>query len=1030
VAYVEVKKGGKVITRRLVDDSVARKGCRIRVGSAAKTRLEIGQSKTVGSYLLTMFEGQPPQDTRFELEELTQVVGTFPPISETEGTGLTEDNVVRELTRPEKAIYPVIGGYRIIGKLGRGGMGTVWQAVQLSTRRRVALKLMAKGSWRSKRLRHRFEREVKLATGLVHPNIARVYASGSYHGVYYYAMELVDGCHIDQYVSKHNLSHREILELMRTVCQAVYHAHRHGIIHRDLKPSNILVSELGQPRVLDFGLAKSFLQDDTAVTISIEGEVAGTPAYMSPEQAMGQVDKLDPRTDVYSLGVILFRFLTGQHPHDTSGTRYEIIRRIAEESVRRPREINKDINPKLEMILLKALAFDPDDRYLSAGELADDIDNYLHGKPLAAELSPAGYPGGNRLNWFDKLEVAAAIAAALSLLAIAVITGLRQKQPQPASHAGPAPEQQFTEGAVKKSAPSVVKPGKTADYPVNDKQAAREFSEAGSILVSNFDGLNPFVPEPFPDTRWRALKGNESATSTYQLDSDSNPVSLPCCLKWHYEIEGTWANIDLLLSGSWKKPVDLSQYDSLSFYIKAPRGRGCKLKIQAAPREGPERHIGKEIPIHASSEWRKVDIPLKTHPALSNIDLSRTYTLEFVDFDRSSISNTIWLDDIVLHRPNMELKQERDQRFSPEETERRRQTPLAEGKSPHLYETDFNVSGFDKWQVLSGNWTISDGILSSGGQRSEWVSLKEYVWQDCKITYRYRIISGDDAWVHFRADLTGQQGWSFSCFQQDSGTLKIRHNPSDRRWRNISKQVPAPRDKEWHIVECIIQGPNVDCYVDGELKVSTQQCPVNAGTIGFRTLNTKMEVDSIQVEKLEEKEQAKKGALIEAMQRELLDTTQPLRQLSSVLEEWGKRGDSAVYDANKGIIRFEGDLLFAPGSDEVLPTAAELLKELCRILNTEQAREFDIIVAGHTDDLPIRRPAVLAKHPTNWHLSAHRAISVRDIMTNNGIASERVKIQAFGESMPLVPNGPNQGGNPRNRRVEIYIVPKGANASP
>jgi serine/threonine protein kinase len=197
-------------------------------------------------------------------------------------------------------------------------MGTVWRAEQLSTRREVALKLMAAVRFDSAKAQVRFEREVELTARLDHPNIARVYDSGLHHGMYYYAMELVDGTPLDRYVKSNNLSKNQILVLMQKVCQAVLYAHLRAVIHRDLKPSNILVDPGGQPHVLDFGLAKALLEDDEALTISVEGQVAGTPAYMSPEQAAGRHDETDTRTDVFSLGVILYELLTGQSPHDRS----------------------------------------------------------------------------------------------------------------------------------------------------------------------------------------------------------------------------------------------------------------------------------------------------------------------------------------------------------------------------------------------------------------------------------------------------------------------------------------------------------------------------------------------------------------------------------------------------------------------------------------------------------------------------------------------------------------------------------------
>jgi chemotaxis protein MotB len=170
---------------------------------------------------------------------------------------------------------------------------------------------------------------------------------------------------------------------------------------------------------------------------------------------------------------------------------------------------------------------------------------------------------------------------------------------------------------------------------------------------------------------------------------------------------------------------------------------------------------------------------------------------------------------------------------------------------------------------------------------------------------------------------------------------------------------------------------------------------------------------------------AKKKALIETMQKQLGGATQLPAELSSMLEDWAKGSDLVSFDAARGIVKFKSDLLFEKGSDEVAPSAIESVKALCGILNTEQAKAFDIIIAGHTDDLRISQPETKAKHPSNWYLSAHRAIAVLDAMTTNGLVPERASVRGFGEFRPVVPNEPNKKGNPQNRRVEIYIVPKG-----
>ncbi|HET6248804.1 MAG TPA: serine/threonine-protein kinase [Tepidisphaeraceae bacterium] len=278
---------------------------------------------------------------------------------------------------------PKLDGYNVVQAIGEGGMGTVWRGVQLSTRRNVALKLISAAGFASERARQRFDREVEITARLEHPNIARVYDSGINHGVYFYAMELIDGMPLDQFVAEHHLDRVEILRLFAIVCRGVQHAHEHGVIHRDLKPGNILVTADGQPHVLDFGLAKALEQAGKEAGISIDGEVAGTPGFMSPEQAAGKLD-IDARCDVFSLGVILYRLLTGGTPHDLSGTYLDVLRRVSEEEPKRPRAVDKTMDRELEALLLRAIQRDPAHRYRNAGQLAQDIENYLAGDPITA----------------------------------------------------------------------------------------------------------------------------------------------------------------------------------------------------------------------------------------------------------------------------------------------------------------------------------------------------------------------------------------------------------------------------------------------------------------------------------------------------------------------------------------------------------------------------------------------------------------------------------------------------------------------
>jgi chemotaxis protein MotB len=188
-----------------------------------------------------------------------------------------------------------------------------------------------------------------------------------------------------------------------------------------------------------------------------------------------------------------------------------------------------------------------------------------------------------------------------------------------------------------------------------------------------------------------------------------------------------------------------------------------------------------------------------------------------------------------------------------------------------------------------------------------------------------------------------------------------------------------------------------------------------------------VEVDALRqkIAALEE-DLAKKQELIKSMQDKLMGISPLPVELSDALAEFAKGNDMVEYDASRGIVKFKSDLLFEKGSDVVTPQAAENVKKLAGILNSESAKQFHIIVAGHTDDIPIQKPDTRAKHPTNWHLSSHRAISVLEVMQRSGIDPNRLSTRGFGEFRPQEPNGPNKTGNARNRRVEIYIVPAGA----
>lgn len=276
-------------------------------------------------------------------------------------------------------------GYELLERLGQGGMGTVWKARQMSTNRLVALKLVRRLETASAITRERFRREVQLAASLQHPHITRVYDSGLDRGEFFYAMELIEGVPLDEYVAARRATPIEIAQLMATICDALDYAHKHGIVHRDLKPSNLMVSVTGEVSVVDFGLAMSLGENDSQITAC--GELVGTPAYMSPEQAGGFAHDVDVRSDVFSLGVVLYKLLTGHVPF--RGTRDAVINQVLHDTPVLPNRLHAGIPPDLEAICLKAMHKEPSRRYASCSQLADDLRRFLAGDLVSARRCTA-----------------------------------------------------------------------------------------------------------------------------------------------------------------------------------------------------------------------------------------------------------------------------------------------------------------------------------------------------------------------------------------------------------------------------------------------------------------------------------------------------------------------------------------------------------------------------------------------------------------------------------------------------------------
>ncbi len=280
-----------------------------------------------------------------------------------------------------------IGKYAIQRLLGVGGMGIVYEGRQETPDRAVAIKVMRGGEHVDDTRIRLFLREAQTLARLKHPNIAAIYeADWTEDRQPFFVMELVEGQSLKEFAQRMGLSLRRRLELFCRVCDPVAHAHQRGVIHRDLKPSNILVDESGSPKILDFGLAR--ILDGEVARTSLGGEVGrflGTLPYMSPEAVQGDINETDVRSDVYSLGVVLYELVTGALPHSVTRRRLvEAIRVICDEVPTKPHLLNRAVRGDLETIILKSLEKDANRRYQTVAGLSDDIQAYLANQPIRA----------------------------------------------------------------------------------------------------------------------------------------------------------------------------------------------------------------------------------------------------------------------------------------------------------------------------------------------------------------------------------------------------------------------------------------------------------------------------------------------------------------------------------------------------------------------------------------------------------------------------------------------------------------------
>ena len=344
-------------------------------------REELGQAVVQEEWLKRFSKWANEIQQMFEVHQ--QICPKGPSVSQSSVSGWT-DSTLPSWQAPEAIRFEagrVIGGYQLLEEIGRGGMGVVFRAVQLSLNREVALKMILSGEFAGPRELARFQSEAEACARLHHPNIVQVFEVGAHNRCPFLSMELIQGGSLEDRLRSSVPQPREATILLGTIARAVGFAHRNGVLHRDLKPSNVLLTVDGQPKVADFGLAKRFSGEGAATLQS--AAMVGTPSHMAPETIELGASSNGPASDVYSLGVILYEMLTGRLPF-VAQSPLELLKCIANQDPPSPSLLREGIPKDLETICLKCLEKNPAQRYRSADELADDLLNFQQGLPIQA----------------------------------------------------------------------------------------------------------------------------------------------------------------------------------------------------------------------------------------------------------------------------------------------------------------------------------------------------------------------------------------------------------------------------------------------------------------------------------------------------------------------------------------------------------------------------------------------------------------------------------------------------------------------
>jgi serine/threonine protein kinase len=358
--------------------------------------------------------------------------------------------VPTDLTPGESRDYPDVPGYEILGICGHGGMGVVYRARQLGANRLVALKMIRAVEHASPTERLRFQIETEAVARLQHPNIVQLYEVGEVRGQPFFSLEFCDGSTLTEQLQKQRPTPRESAQLIETLARAMHYAHLRGVVHRDLKPGNVLLAGAERvAKITDFGLAKRI--DAEARDLSQSGAIMGTAAYMAPEQAAGKVRDTGPAADVYALGALLYECLTGRPPFD--GPKQVVLVSVLSDEPVPPSRLEAKVPRDVETICLKCLRKQPEQRYASAEDLANDLRRVQAGEPIRAR--PVGALE-RTVKWVGRNKV---VASLLTAVALVLLGGIAVSPTRTSTSDQPAAGLILLQSSCRRSCPWAGNPG-------------------------------------------------------------------------------------------------------------------------------------------------------------------------------------------------------------------------------------------------------------------------------------------------------------------------------------------------------------------------------------------------------------------------------------------------------------------------------------------------------------------------------------------------------------------------------------------